>query len=280
MRSVFLRATSGLLLATALAAPPARADDDVFGVRKMFPTVQGGREWSADWERSRQIAPYEFDPFDPLVRNSSETLKIGEGLAIIPPGVTRLYVLTPRGPDGQYSAPQWKNVEVTVYARRGATTRDLDYQSFDVSVRSGERHDDKLPCDGTSYHCTVRFDGQCGFKKELWHTGGYTQLAPHPAPRPWHTLPEGEWIGVKVLCRNVAADRHVRLEMFLDRSERNDWQPVVEHTDCGGWHGAKPGCDRPTDDILNTARPAIYFRTDYATVHLKKFSIREIAPLP
>lgn len=119
-----------------------------------------------------------------------------------------------------------------------------------------------------------------GFKKEIWHTGGYTGLRPEPSPRPWTTVPTGQWVGMKLLCRNVDADRHVNLRLYLDREEKNDWQLVTEYTDRGGWKGDREGCNRPLDAILREGRPVVYFRTDYAAVVLKKFSVREIPPLP
>jgi hypothetical protein len=149
-----------------------------------------------------------------------------------------------------------------------------------LSARSGERHNDSAPCEGTSYHATARFDGQCGFKKEVWHAGGYTNLRPDPAPKPWTTVPEGKWVGMKFLCRNCDGGSHVRLQLYLDADERNDWKPIAELTDAGGWLGEKPGCNRRQDYIITEGRPAVYFRTDQLAVELKKFSVREIAPLP
>jgi hypothetical protein len=169
---------------------------------------------------------------------------------------------------------------MTAYVRRGPSSKKLDYQAFYLSARSGKWHNDSAPCEGTSYHATARFDGQCGFKKEIWHTGGYTGLGPDPAPKPWPTVPEGKWIGMKFVCRNCDGGSHVRLQLYLDTDERNQWQLASEFTDTGGWRGEKPGCDRPQDSILTDGRPAVYFRTDYVTVELKKFSVREISPLP
>jgi hypothetical protein len=51
-------------------------------------------------------------------------------------------------------------------------------------------------------------------------------------------------------------------------------------TDKGGWEGKQAGCDRPKDFILAGAYPAVYFRTDYVPIEVKKFSVREIEPLP
>jgi hypothetical protein len=254
---------------------------DRAAVTGLFPTASGGREWSADWEVPRTIAPYEFDPRDPLCRNSSDVpLHIADGIASFLAGTTRLYVLTPTNAAGRFTTRPWRNVEMTVYARRGASTRAVDWQAFYLSARSGWVHDDKFPCEGTSYHATARFDGQFGFKKELWHTGGYTQFAPGRPPKPWPTVPVGKWTGLKFVCRNFDHDRKVKLQFYLDAEERNVWKLVAEFDDTGGWRGEKPGCDRAQDMILTAGYPAVYFRADYVAVELKKFSVREIAPLP
>jgi hypothetical protein len=247
----------------------------------LFPAFAGGREWVADWNTARTVKSYELDPRDPLCRNSSDVpLRIADGIASFPAGVTRLYVLTPTNAAGQFAAAPWRNVEMTVYARRGATSRTLDWQAFYLSARSGWVHDDKSPCEGTSYHATARFDGLLGFKKELWHTGGYTRLAPPQAAKPWPTVPVGKWVGLKFVCRNFDRDRKVRLQFYLDAGERGEWKLLTAFDDAGGWRGEMPGCDRPQDMILTEARPAVYFRADYVAVELKKFSVREIAPLP
>lgn len=242
--------------------------------------MTGGREWFAQWEKARVVPAYAIDPEDAVFRNEQGQLRIAEGIAQAPAGMTRLIVLTPKDATGGHSQPLWRNVEMTIYARRGLEAQALDYQAFYLSARSGERHNDGTPCEGTSYHATARFDGQCGFKKELWHTGGYTQLRPEPAPKPWATVPARQWIGLKFLIRNCNADRQVKLELYLDATASGTWKRVVEFTDTGDWIGEKPGCNRPQNAILTEARPAVYFRTDQMPVELKSFSVREIAPLP
>jgi hypothetical protein len=258
----------------ALALGAARAAEDRFGVTMLNPTLEGGREWYSQWGQARTVPPYTIDSADPAFRNEEGDLAIAKGIASVKAGLTRLVVLTPAG------LPQWRNVEMTIYVRRGQRTRTLDYQAFYLSARSGERHDDSVPCEGTSYHATLRFDGTCGFKKELWHTGGYTALRPDPAPKFWPTVPETRWIGMKAICRNSHRDKHVHLQLYVDAEATNKWQLVSETTDAGGWKGEKPGCDRAQDAILTEPRPAVYFRTEYVDVEVKNVSVREIASLP
>ncbi len=274
-----IRALASLLL-FMIVQQVVSAQLDRFGVTEMCPTISGGREWFADWEQDRTVSSYEPDSTDKFFFNEEGDLHIHAGVASDTPGMTRLVVLTPTNEWGAYIVPLWTNVEMTIYARRGKTSRTLDYQAFYLSARSGVRHNDAVPCEGTSYHATARFDGQCGFKKEVWHTGGYTGLRPDPAPKPWPTVPEGKWIGMKFLCRNCDGGRHVRLQLLLDAGNNNEWKLVSDYTDTGDWPGEKPGCDRPQNYIITEGKPAVYFRTDYVGVELKKFSTREIAPLP
>lgn len=254
--------------------------NDRFGVTQLNPTVASGREWFAAWDAPRVVPAYSIDPADPLLRNGDRELRIGQGIASIDVGQTRLAVLTTKNAKGNYAARLWQNVEMTIYVRPGKIAQTIDYQAIDLSARSGERHNDAAPCDGTSYHATVRFDGQIGFKKEIWHTGGYTKLRPAPAPRPWPTVPPAKWLGMKFVCRNCDGDAHVRLQVYLDLDEQNAWKLAVQFTDAGDWLGAQAGCDRPQNYIIREGRPTVYFRTDQVAVELKKFSVREIAPLP
>src|SRR5687768_17011626 len=114
--SVLLLSIAGpLALARLHAAAPQ--DVDRFGVEMLQPTTNGGREWFAEWETERTVAPYKQDPQDALFRNSEGTLTIKGGIATAPPGQTRFFVLTPKDQTGKYTAPQWQNVEMTIYVK-------------------------------------------------------------------------------------------------------------------------------------------------------------------
>ncbi len=270
----------GRLLLLAFAASLASAaEPGRTPIAPLFPTIPGGREWSAQWKKARVIPAYTIDPEDAAFRNEEGALRIADGIASAPAGLTRLVILTPKDAAGKPAQPLWQNVEMTIYARRGSEAQTLDYQAFYLSARSGERHNDDVPCEGTSYHATARFDGTCGFKKEIWHPGGYTQLRPDPAPKPWPTVPARQWIGMKFICRNCDAGQHVKLELYLDADATGTWKRVAELIDTGDWRGEKPGCDRPQNAILTEARPAVYFRTDQMPVELRDFSVREIEAL-
>src|ERR1019366_5537627 len=93
-------------------------------------------------------------PVVPLIPDQGTTggIRWGYGgIAAARAGLTRLVVLSPTNQAGTPAARLWTNVEMTVYARREASARRLDYQAFYLSARSGERHNDSAPCEGTSY---------------------------------------------------------------------------------------------------------------------------------
>ena len=85
---------------------------------------------------------------------------------------------------------------------------------------------------------------------------------------------------MKFLCQNCDGGKHVRLRLFLDTDENGEWKLISQFTDAGGWRGEKTGCNRPQDYIITEGQPAVYFRTDYVATELKKFSVREINPIP
>lgn len=274
---------AALLMSSGMSADAA--DVDIFGITKLNPTKAQGREWFAQWDQPRSIDGYGFDPQDAQFRSSDGLLTIGGGIASERPATTRLYVMSRKPGDSknENAAALWKNVELTIYVKAGEPTGQVDGRALTLSARSGEHHNDQQPCEGTSYHATLRFDGTCGFKKEIWHGGGsqgYTGLRPQPAPKLWDTIPRDRWIGMKFVCRNCDHDVHVRLQLHLDEHDRNQWRLVAEVTDRGDWKAKQANCDRPLDYIINEARPAVYFRTDRVPIEAKRFSVREIEALP
>ena len=95
-------------------------------MRELFPSAKGGREGFARWDNARIVPPFEMDPQDALFRNSYGPLHIKDGIASFAPEQSRLYVLTPKDGQGHYTAPLWRNVEMTVYVKRGATSTDAE----------------------------------------------------------------------------------------------------------------------------------------------------------
>jgi hypothetical protein len=79
---------------------------------------------------------------------------------------------------------------------------------------------------------------------------------------------------------------HVKLELWRDMTGGKGggkWELLTEYTDQGGWGKGAPPCGSGVDPaaILTGSHPVVYVRTDKVEdMRYKKFSIREIAPLP
>ena len=80
----------------------------------------------------------------------------------------------------------------------------------------------------------IHTDGSVGWKKEIWHTGGYTdERASHVVTEPLLD----KWIGWKVIVYNIEIGNDatvVKLESYIDHSNSNEWTKVTELIDSGG----------------------------------------------
>ncbi|MDW0176100.1 MAG: hypothetical protein QOK58_07575, partial [Nitrososphaeraceae archaeon] len=91
----------------------------------------------------------------------------------------------------------------------------------------------------------------------------------------------GKWVGLKVIMYNaVEKDKSVvKLELWVDKNNNNNWIKANEKTDKGGWGNAGRECGGKADQIITWGGPIAAFRWDGATdVDIKKFSVREIVP--
>ncbi|HEU5120853.1 MAG TPA: hypothetical protein VFT71_07675, partial [Candidatus Nitrosocosmicus sp.] len=93
---------------------------------------------------------------------------------------TRQDILRDRGFMGTES--DWKNVEVTFYARINEKTNSNDNGGphFEIEARSGVHTGaDNRVCEGTALHTNVYPSGRVKLEKELSHTKGYTENDPN-----------------------------------------------------------------------------------------------------
>jgi hypothetical protein len=191
---------------------------DSFGIDEIYPTKEGGREWYVNMNE-----PFADDLFSSTLDRDINRQEDGswrvEGSAV------RLNVGTPS------NAEVWKNVEITGYAKviesislpssssangdsadegnSGGEGEEKDFASdLDWRARGG-RHNNEHPCDGTAYTGTIDIDGNVRWKKEIWHTGGYTDAR---AVEKVTDSIVGRWIGWKVVMYNINDDAAVELE--------------------------------------------------------------------
>jgi len=261
------------------------ASEDVFGITKIYPTKEGGREWSINMDKP---ADGVFDPRASIEKEPDGSWRVSghdNGKYQV-----RMNVYTPKGEE------EWKNVEITGYAKVVRTVGHEPHESDINNVlqwygRSGTEHSDSNPCEGTSIKGRIHLDGSVGWKKEIWHTGGYTSergiekatdplVSNHTSEGRYYN---GTWFGFKVIIYNIDNNSAVKMELYIDEHATNNWRKVSDLVDDGGWYAdakkfGKADCGRSRDEILTEAAPVVAFRSDDIVWDFKDLSVREIEP--
>jgi hypothetical protein len=249
---------------------------DQFGVKKIYPTKSGGREWHMNMDKPFEDPSFmpsgnPFKPEDPayLTRNEDGSWRTTSEKSRMLVGGT----------------PQFRDVEMTGYVKL-VSAEDPVSDSFTWYARGG-LHWEGTPCDGTALKGSIRYDGSSvSFAKELWHGGGDVGYTDKGGLASDVTSPLfGRWVGIKFMAYNVANDTGTRMELWLDESNNNNWRKISEYVDDGDWaiHKPAPGCLNPLtgalmkdDDILLWGGEFATFRSDRNTFDFKHLSVREI----
>lgn len=255
---------------------------DKFGVTKIYPTKKDGEQW---YLKSNPNSDTRFSPQTTLTKNSDGSFKIKSTKV-------RMGVSTSSGfhPEeiktlnhnkialaGYMQSPNdWKDVEITGYVKLNSGNND----NF-VWYARGARHTgygSPQGCEGVAYKGDLFYDGSTRFSKEQWHTGGYVfgEFGNNIGPI------KDKWVGLKVIMYNIVQDDKtmVKLELWVDKNNNNDWTKAAEKIDKGDWGNTGGECGGEADQIITWGGPIASFRWDGATdVDIKKFSVREIAPL-
>lgn len=273
-----------------ISRPLSTEKVDVFGIDKIYPTKEGGREWHINMEN-----PFEDDLFSSTF--DRDIIKQEDGSWRIDGPAVRLNVGT------SSNAETWKNVEITGYAKvidaissssansengdgnGGEEKKDIEDQDFesDLDWRArGGRHNNEHPCEGTAYTGTIDINGNVRWKKEIWHTGGYTDA------RAIDKVTDsilGRWVGWKVVMHNIHNNTAVKIESYIDDKNNNEWTKVTDLVDDGGWYANSSDkefysvdCGRPKDYIITNGGPIVTFRSDNTIWNFKNLSVREINP--
>ena len=254
---------------------------DKFGVLKIFQTKKDGQQW---YLKSNPNSDPQFSPQTTLTKNSDGSFKI-KSMKV------RMGVFTSSGfnpekidtldhskiamAEYMQSPNDWRDVEITGYVKLNSGNND----NF-VWYARGARHTGfgaPAGCEGTAYKGDLFYDGNTRWTKEQWHAGGYAfgEFGENIGPI------SGKWVGFKVIMYNaVEKDKPVvKLELWVDKNNNNNWIKANEKTDKGGWGNAGRECGGKGDQIITWGGPIAAFRWDGATdVDIKKFSVREIAP--
>ena len=250
-------ACTGLVL-TFPVAITSTTSIDRFGVKQIYPTKPGGREWflnATDPRHGFVISPAATSLYS-LPDGSWQVGRITPG----PNDGLRMYVISPDG---------WQNVEMTGYVKLESFSFD---EEFAWAATSGKHTASDL-CDGTAYFGALGFSGRAWFQKKIFHGEGYTDR--RYSDQTVEPL-QNRWVGIKMIAYNI--DQAVKLELWVDNKADNNWTKIAEMIDGGGWSNRVESCGRELDHVISELRPRVMFRVDNATFEFKNFSVREIEP--
>ena len=254
---------------------------DKFGVLKIHATKQDGEQW---YLKSNPNDDPRYSPQTTLTKNSDGSFKVKSTKV-------RMGVFTSSGfhPEmintlnhnkiaqaGYMQSPNdWRDVEITGYVKLNSGNND----NFVWYARGGRHTGFGSPqgCEGVAYKGGLFYGGATRWEKEQWHTGGYVfaEFGKNIGPI------KGKWVGLKVIMYNIVQNDKtaVKLELWVDKSNNNNWIKATEKIDKGGWGNNGRECGGKPDQIITWGGPIAAFRWDGATdVDIKKFSVREIVP--
>ena len=265
-------------------SPPPNGNPGSDGVRKIYPTAQGGDSWF-------------FNPDTPddgqFDSNGAEISKNSDGSWHLKPGTTRMDVFTKSAgllSDKQrsnmatydysdlsrigywYQPSDWKNIEITGYFKVISSSSGDGLSFVTRSVRHSNSVQDG--CGGSAYHNNIEFDGKFQYKKEMWHVN--YDIMP-PSDNGIGSI-INKWVGFKGVVYNLP-DGSVKLESYVDKDNNNNWQKAAELIDSGKWGDDMTHCGAKTPGaVISWGSPMIVFKSTGVTYDFKKLSIREITP--
>ncbi len=260
---------------------------DIFGVEEIYPTAKDGREWFIDMQDPLSDESFSITSNVPIVKNSEDGLSWSINDTQI-----RMNVDTPA------NVQPWKNIEMTGYIKiksvydthqenKGGTDNgDSESLAPDLTWRArGGSHNNENPCEGTALNGGIDVvNMEAAWKKEIWHTGGYTDSRGSAKATENNLL--DRWIGWKIIIYNQDNDSSVKMESFIDDNNDNEWKKVNEIIDDGGWFAnssdkefSSANCNKPKDYVITNSGPIASFRADNVAFDFKNLSIREIQPV-
>jgi hypothetical protein len=250
---------------------------DKFGIKKIYPTRENGREWYVNMENLNADSLFDTNAAK-ISKQSDGSWRVGSSDSDGDyQGVYHVVLSV----DSSRVQEEWKNVEITGYLKMVETSDDSSAVQW---YARGGRHSDDIPCEGTSIKGRLHANGEVGWVKEIWHDGGYTQE--NATTKPTDSIMD-RWVGYKVVIYDINNGTAVAMESYLDDDNDNQWRKVNDFIDNGGWYSSSSdsvfnsaNCGKSKDYIITNAGPIVSFRSDGVEWDFKNLSVREIQPSP
>ena len=279
---------------------PDASGCDMFGIHVLHPSsTTSTRDWFNQWGKGSQRS-FKFGaagPTDPeLVFRGSGVYTIYGGSGArsghmrVSGSGPRIYVRASDKETDKFpeSMPKWGNVEITFYATTTDPGASVGYAGIEVVARTNHCPDNLL-CSARGYGGKINFDGRVQFEKETCHGQGNKQTTNVYPFDDGGRMPMNTWFGYKYVVRACQNNTMCKLELYMDRTDGingGTWKKLHEFTDYDGWSSDTPSCcDLHKGRVLLpphcTTNYSVCLRTDgIGEQFYKKFSIREIDPLP